>query len=79
MMEQHSQAVTKRLTSATGQAVDHAFLDEMAKHHQQAISMAEGAKLQTPEIKQIAQKMVSGQRQELAELKKLEAAHGKSK
>lgn len=75
MMEQQSQATMKRLQTASGEALDHAFLEEMAKHHQQAISMTEGAKLQTPAIKQLAQKMVSGQRQELTELKKLQGAH----
>ena len=78
-MEQQSQAVMKRLKSASGQALDHAFLEEMAKHHQQAIDMAQGAKLTTPAIKTMAQKMVAGQRQELGEIKKLLAAHGASK
>jgi uncharacterized protein (DUF305 family) len=37
--------------------------------------MTEGAKLQDPELKKLAQKMVAGQRQELAELKKELASH----
>jgi uncharacterized protein (DUF305 family) len=79
MMEQQSQATMKRLESASGQAVDHAFLEEMAKHHEMAIDMTEGAKIQTPALKQLTQKMVAGQRKELSELKKLEAAHARPK
>ena len=37
--------------------------------------MGEGAKLQNPELKKLAQKMLRGQRQELAELKKQLYAH----
>jgi uncharacterized protein (DUF305 family) len=47
----------------------------MAKHHEGAISMTVGARLQDPELKKLGQKMVSGQRQELGELKKALAAH----
>ena len=75
MMEQHSQATMKRLKSASGQALDHAFLEEMAKHHEQAIGMAESAKIQNAQLKQLVQKMISGQRQELSELKKQQASH----
>jgi uncharacterized protein (DUF305 family) len=75
MMEHQSQAVMKRLNSASGQALDRAFLEEMAKHHEMAIQMAESAKIGDSELKQVVQKMVSGQRQELAELKKQLAAN----
>jgi uncharacterized protein (DUF305 family) len=51
----------------------------MAKHHEMAISMTEGAKLQDAELKKLAQKMVAGQRQELAELKKELSAHASPK
>lgn len=77
MMEQQSQTMMSRLKSASGSALDHAFLEQMAKHHEGAISMTEGAKLQDPELKKLAQKMVAGQRQELAELKKQLSAHAK--
>jgi uncharacterized protein (DUF305 family) len=77
MMEQQSQTVMARLKSASGPALDHAFLEEMAKHHEQAIKMTERAKLRVPELQKLAQKMMTGQRLELAELKKLLAAHGK--
>jgi uncharacterized protein (DUF305 family) len=75
MMEQQSQSMMAKLKSATGAALDHAFLEQMAKHHEGAITMTEGAKLQDPELKKLAQKMVTSQRQELAELKKQLSAH----
>jgi uncharacterized protein (DUF305 family) len=79
MMERQGQMMMTRLKSASGSALDHAFLDQMAKHHEGAIAMTEGAKLQDPELKKVAQKMLTGQRQELAELKKELAAHAPSK
>jgi uncharacterized protein (DUF305 family) len=75
MMEQQSQSMMAKLKSAAGTALDHAFLEQMAKHHDMAISMTEGAKLQNPELKKLAQKMLTGQRQELAELKKQLSTH----
>ena len=77
MMEQQSAATMKRLKSASGQALDHAFLEEMAKHHEMAIGMAESAKIQSPDLKNLVQKMIAGQRQELGELKKLLSAHAR--
>ena len=79
MMEEQSQATMKRLSLASGAALDHAFVEEMVKHHQMAIEMAQTAKIQNPELKKLAEKMVAGQRQELTELKKLQAAHGPAK
>ena len=75
MMEQQSQAMMTKLKSASGAALDHAFLEQMAKHHEGAIAMTEDAKLEDPELKKLAQKMLTGQRQELAELKKQLSAH----
>ena len=75
MMEQHSQSMMAKLKSASGAALDHAFLEQMARHHEGAITMTEGAKLQDPELKKLAQRMLTGQRQELAELKKQLSAH----
>ena len=79
MTEQHSQVTMERLNSASGAALDHAFVEEMVKHHQMAIEMAQTAKIQNTDLKKFAQKMVAGQRQELTELKKLQAAHGPAK
>ena len=75
MMEQQSQSMMAKLKAGSGAALDHAFLEQMAKHHEMAISMTEGAKLQDPEVKKLAQKMLTSQRQELAELKKQLPAH----
>jgi uncharacterized protein (DUF305 family) len=75
MMEQQSQSMMAKLKAGSGAALDHAFLEQMAKHHEGAIAMTEGAKLQDPELKKLAQKMLTGQRQELAELKKQLSAH----
>lgn len=79
MMDQQNQNTMSRLKSASGAALDHAFLEEMSKHHEMAISMTEEAKLQDPELKKLAQKMVAGQRQELAELKKHLSFHAPPK
>jgi uncharacterized protein (DUF305 family) len=79
MMEQQSQSMMAKLKSASDAALDHAFLEQMAKHHEGAIAMTEGAKLQDPELKKVAQKMLTGQRQELAELKKELATHAPPK
>jgi uncharacterized protein (DUF305 family) len=79
MMELQSQSMMAKLKSASGAALDHAFLEQMAKHHEGAIAMTEGAKLQDPELKKLAQQMLTGQRQELAELKKELAAHASPK
>ena len=75
MMDLQSQSMMAKLKSASGATLDHAFLEQMAQHHEGAIAMAEGAKLQDPELKKLAQKMVAGQRQELGELKKQLSAH----
>ena len=75
MMEQNSQSMMAKLKSASGAALDHAFLEQMAKHHEGAIAMTESAKIEDPELKKLAQKMLTGQRQELAELKKQLSAH----
>jgi uncharacterized protein (DUF305 family) len=75
MMEPQGQTMMSGLKSQSGSALDHAFLEHMAKHHEMAIRMTEGAKLQDPELKKLAQKMVAGQRQELSELKKELASH----
>ena len=79
MMDQQTQTMMSRLKSASGAALDHAFLEEMAKHHEMAISMTERAKLQDPALMKLGQKMIAGQRQELGELKKELSSHGAPK
>lgn len=71
MMAEMSKATMTRLKAASGAALDRAFVEEMITHHQMAISMIEGAKLQNAELKKLSEKMLAGQRRELAELKKL--------
>jgi uncharacterized protein (DUF305 family) len=69
-MVQQSETMMKELKAKSGEELDRAFLEHMAKHHQMAISMTEDASLQDPEVKKLAEKMLESQRQELAELKK---------
>jgi uncharacterized protein (DUF305 family) len=69
-MVQQSETMMKELKAKSGEELDRAFLEHMAKHHQMAISMTEDATLQDPQVKQLAEKMLESQRQELAELKK---------
>lgn len=73
-MEADSQRAMKRLQSASGAALDHAFAEEMAKHHQQAIDMVSRTKFSDRELQSMAQKMAASQKQELAELKKHQKA-----
>ena len=75
MMDQEAQVTMKRLKAATGAGLDHAFLEEMIKHHQSAIDMAVGAKLQNADLKKMATKMASAQRQEVATMKKILSSH----
>jgi uncharacterized protein (DUF305 family) len=79
MMEQQSEATMQRLRSASGPQLDQAFVDEMIKHHQAAIRMAEGAKLENPELKELSRKMVATQHEELTSLQKQQAALGASR
>ena len=78
-MERETQRTMSRLQSASGAALDHAFLEEMAKHHEMAISMSQGAKLQDPQLTRLAEKMRQSQQQELGELKQQLTSHGTAK
>ena len=71
-MEQESQASMKRLQSASGNALDRVFLEEMAKHHQMAIDMVGRTTFKNAELRQMAQKMAAAQKQELSEIKQLQ-------
>jgi uncharacterized protein (DUF305 family) len=73
-MESESQRAMKRLRAASGAALDHAFAEEMAKHHQQAIDMVSRTSFTDPELRTMAQKMAANQKQELSELKKHQQA-----
>jgi uncharacterized protein (DUF305 family) len=65
-----SKNAIERVRKASGKAVDQAFLDEMAKHHQMAIQMTQQTKFDTARLKQMADKMVANQTKEIDELKR---------
>lgn len=73
MMEQMGAASKKKIEDASGAAVDQAFLEEMAMHHEMAMQMATKTTFQNAELKKVAQKMAADQKRDLAELKKLQA------
>jgi len=67
-----SAAEMKALDAATGPAFDRAFYEQMIRHHQGAVAMAqvvrdEGA---DPQIAAIAESVIAGQSAELAEMTK---------
>jgi uncharacterized protein (DUF305 family) len=66
-MQQSKQAI-ERVRAATGKAVDLAFLEEMAKHHEMAIEMTRETRFDTARLKQMAEKMSENQRRELEQL-----------
>jgi uncharacterized protein (DUF305 family) len=76
MMEQQARQTMQRLQSASGPELDRAFVDEMIKHHEMAIDMAEAARLQNPELKDLSRKMAARQKQELESLRKQRTGQG---
>jgi uncharacterized protein (DUF305 family) len=70
---EESQAALMRLKSLEAPELDLAFLEETSRLHRRAIELAEGAKLASPELKQLVKKMVSGQKKALEELERLAA------
>lgn len=74
MMEQMSNESKQKVENASGAAVDQAFLQEMAMHHQMALEMISKAKLKDAGLRKLAQKMSAEQKKELAELKKLQSS-----
>ena len=66
-----SEADMKKLDDATGEDFNRMWLTMMIQHHQGAIEMSEGV-LQTtsnPQVKQMAQGIVDGQKKEIATMK----------
>ena len=61
------------LRNAKGNSFDRAFVDEMTKHHQMGLEMAQMAlqKASSAEVKNFAQKTVDVQGKEIEELKSL--------
>lgn len=74
MMQQMANESKQKVENASGTAVDQAFLQEMAMHHQMALEMISKAKLKDAGLRKLAQKMSAEQKRELAELKKLQGS-----
>jgi len=69
----------KESSSASGNGVDRAFVEEMIPHHKSAIEMAEIAqqRSQRPQIKELAQNIIDSQTKELTTLTTAQAALAK--
>lgn len=65
-----SKKAIERVRAATGTQVDHAFIEEMTKHHQMAIQMTRNTQFQNSQLKQMADKMSANQTREIDELKR---------
>ena len=65
------------LTKLSGHDLDDAFMEDMIKHHQEAIHMAEDVLeiSQRPEIVTMAKNIISSQESEIATFKKMLADH----
>lgn len=70
MMEQMAKESVQKIESASGPAVDAAFVREMAKHHEMALQMIAKTTFKDTELRKLSQKMAAMQKRELAELKK---------
>jgi uncharacterized protein (DUF305 family) len=70
MMEDMSKAMMQQIGGKTGNDFDKVFLPLMAAHHQGAVAMAEDAlkKSQRTEIKNIAQSIISSQKDEMTKM-----------
>jgi uncharacterized protein (DUF305 family) len=73
-MEERMQTMNAQMVQHLGPAdadYDHRFIDMMIPHHEGAIAMAKDAlqKSQRPEIKKMAEEMITAQEKEIAQLK----------
>jgi len=70
MVESMKDMPMDKLTAAKGDEFDAMFIDAMTRHHRGAIKMAEAAqgKAQHPEIKKLAQEVISEQKKEIAQM-----------
>jgi len=66
----------KEMNSATGNSFDLMFIDMMTPHHEGAVVMAREAltKAEHPEIKTLAQQIITAQEREIAQMKKWKEA-----
>jgi uncharacterized protein (DUF305 family) len=70
-----------KLAAAKGEEFDRMFIDMMSQHHEGAIKMSQAAqpKLQHAEIKALAKKIVTAQKEELAQMKAWKKSWGPAK
>jgi uncharacterized protein (DUF305 family) len=80
-MEMNMEETRRKLRATSGAAFDRLFLDTMIHHHMMGIDMAKDAttKAEHAEIKQFAQKTVTKQTAEIAEMKRLKGGATTSK
>lgn len=69
MMDTMAQQSRQKIESASGAAVDRAFAQEMARHHQMALEMIAKTTFKDAELRKLAQRMAANQKKELQELK----------
>lgn len=65
-------AVPMNTSAKTKPPADAGFLDQFTEHHKDAVKMGELAlsKAANPEVKNMARRMISGQKEEIAQMKK---------
>lgn len=65
------QEMVSKLNGKTGEEFDKAFMEQMIMHHEGAVAMAEAAlkSASHPEIKQMAQDIISAQTKEITQMK----------
>ena len=70
-----------KLAAAKGEEFDRMFIDMMSQHHMGAIRMAQAAqpKIQHAEVKDFANQLVVGQKEELAQMKDWQKSWGSTK
>jgi uncharacterized protein (DUF305 family) len=70
MMESMKGMSMDKLSSTNGDAFDRMFIDMMSKHHRGAVAMGKDAikKATHPELKQLAQKIIDEQTEEVAQM-----------
>ena len=69
-MTEQGQSMIRRLEEAPeGEAVDQAFLEEMARHHQMGIELIAGTRFRNGALRTLARQMEKEQKAEIRELK----------
>ncbi len=67
-----SKGMARQMVMENGKYSDRAFIDAMVPHHQGAIAMAQVAseKSKIPEIKELAENIISAQQEEIEQMKR---------